>query len=64
MQEKGIEVGTHYKPVHQMSFYKLKSKLCVTEEVSNEIVTIPMHPNLRDDDVDVIVKTINSFDDN
>ena len=64
MQARGIEVGTHYSPAHLMSFYSSKSKLAVTEEVGNEIVTLPMHPNLTDDDLDRILKTVNSFGNN
>lgn len=64
MQSKGIEVGTHYKPAHLMSFYKSKSRLPVTEEVNNEIVTLPLHPNLTDSDVNLIIKAVNSFGNN
>ena len=59
--EKGIETGTHYKPIHQMSFYKKSIKLPITEKIAKEIVTIPMHPNLTQPQIDYIVKTINKF---
>jgi len=57
----GIETGTHYKPVHFMSLYKNKEKLPVTEKISNQIVTIPIHPNLNDDQQGKIVHYINKF---
>lgn len=56
-----IEVGTHYKPIHQMSFYKNKSKLPVTEKVGNEIVTLPTHPNLSNKDLDRIISLVNKY---
>ena len=59
--EKGIETGTHYKPIHQMSLYKKSVKLPITEKISKEIVTIPIHPNLANSQIDYIVKTINRF---
>ena len=59
--EKGIETGTHYKPIHQMSLYKKSVKLPLTEKIANEIVTIPIHPNLTGSQIDYIVKTINRF---
>ena len=59
--EKGIETGTHYKPIHQMSLYKKSIKLPITEKISKEIVTIPIHPNLTLGETDYIVKTINRF---
>jgi len=57
----GIETGIHYKPIHQMSFYKSRSKLLTTEKIGKEIVSIPVHPNLSDDDIEFIVKSINKF---
>ena len=59
--EKGIETGAHYKPIHQMSLYKKSVKLPITEKISKEIVTIPIHPNLANSQIDYIVKTINRF---
>ena len=59
--EKGIETGTHYKPIHQMSLYKKSVKLPITEKIGKEIVTIPIHPNLTGSQIDYIVKTINRF---
>ena len=59
--EKGIETGTHYKPIHQMSLYKKSVKLPLTEKIAKEIVTIPIHPNLTESQIDYIVKTVNRF---
>ena len=61
LKNAGIETGVHYKPIHQMSFYNSRTKLPETEKVANEIVSIPIHPNLTDDDVDYIIKSINKF---
>ena len=61
LQEKGIETGTHYKPIHQLSLYKKSVKLPLTEKIANEIVTIPIHPNLTGSQIDYIVKTVNRF---
>ena len=54
-----IETGTHYKPVHIFSLYKSKAKLKITENVGKNIVTIPCHPNLKESDIDKIIKSIN-----
>ena len=61
MGEKGIETGTHYKPIHHMTMYKQKSTLSITDEISSKIVTLPTHPNLKQNDVNFIIKCINSF---
>ena len=37
------------------------SKLKVTEKVTKEIVTIPIHPSLKNSEVNYIIKTINQL---
>jgi len=59
LSEKGIETGIHYKPIHTFSFYKSKIKLPITENVGKEIVTLPIHPNLTQNDVEKIIKEVN-----
>lgn len=61
LSEKGIETGIHYKPIHTFSFYKSKSKLPITEKVGREIVTLPTHPNLTQNDVEKIIKEVNEL---
>ena len=61
LANEGIETGTHYKPVHHMSYYKNKKPLPITEKTSNEIVTIPIHPNLTDNQLSKIVHFVNKF---
>jgi len=56
-----IETGTHYKPVHTFSFYKSKAQLKITENVGKSIVTIPCHPNLKECDIDKIIRLVNKF---
>jgi len=59
--DKNIETGTHYKPIHQMTFYKNKQSLKFTEQLSPQIISLPTHPNLTNQNVTKIIKTINSF---
>jgi len=60
MKSLGIETGIHYNPVHLMTFYYQKGiKLPITEKVGNEIVSVPIHPNLRKEDVDTVISSIN-----
>jgi dTDP-4-amino-4,6-dideoxygalactose transaminase len=61
LSEKGIETGIHYKPIHTFSFYKSKIKLPITEKVGREIVTLPTHPNLTQNDVEKIIKEVNEL---
>jgi perosamine synthetase len=61
MNEKGIEIGIHYAPIHKMKLYNSKSKLNITEKISKQIVTIPIHPRLTNDDVKFIIKSVNEL---
>lgn len=58
---KGIEVGIHYAPIHKTKFYNSKQILVNTERVAKQIVTLPIHPNLNDDDIEYIIKNVNLF---
>ena len=61
LSEKGIETGIQYKPIHTFSFYKSKIKLSITEKIGREIVTLPTHPNLTQNDVEKIIKEVNEL---
>ena len=61
LNDKGIETGTHYRSINTFDFYKKFNKTPITEKISKEIVTIPIHPNLKKSEIDRIVKTINSI---
>ncbi len=67
LREKGIGVNVHYIPVHLHPFYRIKFKtapgLCpVSEAAYNEIISLPMFPDLSDDDLgEVIDGLINLF---
>ena len=61
MWKVGIETGIHYNPIHKMSLYKGSSKLPITEKISNEIVSLPIHPNLSELDIEKIIISVNKF---
>lgn len=56
-----IETGIHYKPIHKMMFYANRTKLPVTERIAERIVSLPIHPNLTESDIDKIIKLTNKF---
>ena len=61
LELNGIETGIHYRPIHTFEFYKTKLALPLTEQIGDEIVSLPTHPNLSENDVDKIIKTVNKF---
>lgn len=60
MSELGIETGTHYPSIDRYSYFN-EVKLPVTHYVSDHIVTLPIHPNLENSDLDMIIKSANSL---
>lgn len=61
MKSVGIETGIHYKPIHQMRYYKNNARLEHTESVAQRIVSLPTHPNLTNSDIDKVIKYCNKF---
>jgi len=61
MKKNGIETGIHYNPLHKMSYYKNQKKLPLTEKISKEVVTLPIHPNLLRNEINFIIKMTNRY---
>lgn len=59
LDASGIQTGVHYKPIHLYSCYGNTPSLPVAEKVFKRILSLPMHPNLTNSDVEMIIdKTI------
>jgi len=60
MLEQGIETGIHYFPSHELSYYHDENldPLPVTEILSQEVLTLPLHPDLSDKDIERVVETL------
>ena len=43
------------------NIYRNQIKLPVTEEIGKKIVSLPIHPNLTNSDVDKIIKSVNKY---
>ena len=64
MKRKGIEVTSHYEPLHLSKFYKkiLKNlKLPTTEAMSKKIVRLPLHLKLNSKEIKFISSEIILF---
>ena len=57
--ENNIECGVHYKPNHLLSKYKVNNNLPITEKVYEEILTLPCHYDLSDQEI--VIKQIKEF---
>ncbi|MCX7953955.1 MAG: UDP-4-amino-4,6-dideoxy-N-acetyl-beta-L-altrosamine transaminase [Bacteroidales bacterium] len=63
LRNKGIGVNVHYIPVHLHPYYinnlKTAKGLCpVAEKVYEEIITLPIFPQMNEDDVNYIANTL------
>jgi len=63
LQSKGITTAIHYKPVHLMSWYRKKYEykegdFPVAEEVAKHILSIPIYPDMTDEQVDYVIQAI------
>lgn len=59
---KNIECGIHYYPNHLLKYYNNpKIKLPITEKLYRQLLTLPLHPNLTEEQQDRIVYEVESF---
>jgi dTDP-4-amino-4,6-dideoxygalactose transaminase len=62
LNTKGIETGIHYIPNHYHSFYKncgfKKQKLVNTEKNCKSLLTLPLHEDLTETEIDYVVKCL------
>lgn len=61
LREKRINTGVHYKPIHLYRCYGNRPKLPIAERVFSEILTLPLYPDLTDDEVNYVIETIKIF---
>ena len=56
----GIQAGVHYLPNHFLSLYKpnITLPLPVTEEIYPKLLTLPLHPDLKESDIDYICECL------
>jgi len=65
LADRGIATKVYFYPVHLTHFYKneLKyhCKLPMTEELSEQVLTLPMYPSLTTKDIDYIVEETKTY---
>ncbi len=66
LKEKGIQTAVHYPiPLHLQKVFSYlgykQGDLPISEQCSREVLSLPMFPELRDDEIDYVVKSIKEF---
>jgi len=63
--KKGIFSKIYFNPIHLTDYYKnnynITSDLSKTIDVSNTVLTLPMYPNMTNEEKDYIVQSTNEF---
>ncbi|EKF86038.1 amino-sugar biosynthesis protein [Methanobacterium formicicum DSM 3637] len=66
MKSNDIGVNVHYIPIYHFSYYQNNfnfdpNDFPVTEDVFNRIITLPLHPQLKEDQIEFICNKIELF---
>jgi dTDP-4-amino-4,6-dideoxygalactose transaminase len=66
LHQEGIATGIHYPiPLHLQNAYRhlgyKRGDFPVTEEVTQEILSLPMYPELKKNDIAIIVEKIKNY---
>jgi dTDP-4-amino-4,6-dideoxygalactose transaminase len=60
--EHGVATGVYYPiPNHRLPSFRLELDLPETERAALEVLSLPVHPSLSDDDLDRIVTAVNTL---
>ena len=61
LRERGVGAGVHFVPLHLQTLYQERARamdLPVATAAHDRIVTLPLFPDMRDEDVDFVVDTV------
>lgn len=65
LESKGVMTKVYFDPIHHMHFYKkvlgYNIKLPATEEISERVLTIPLFPDLPNEEIDYICNSIKEY---
>jgi dTDP-4-amino-4,6-dideoxygalactose transaminase len=66
LKSKGIQTSIHYPPIHLFSYYKKtfgfkEGMIPLTEHVGKKVVTLPLHPLLKEEDIKYVAEQILEF---
>ena len=65
LREQGVGVGVHYPlPIHKQPYYQklgFQDSLPVSEAASREVISLPVHPSVSQEDLENIVEAVASL---
>jgi dTDP-4-amino-4,6-dideoxygalactose transaminase len=68
LNDKGIGTGIHYPiPIHRQPYYQelgYTDSMPISEKASREVLSLPVHPQLAEEDISHIISSIKEWSDN
>lgn len=63
LKSRGISTGIHFLGAHEFTFYRdsRRGDLSVTEQVCEQVLTLPLHPYMDQSTLDRVVEGVRSF---
>ena len=63
MKNCGVDTGIHWQAGHSFTFLKdcRRGSLIVTERIVDQILSLPLHSKMDEDDIDLVIHAIRSF---
>jgi perosamine synthetase len=62
LKGKGVGAGIHYMPNHTQPFFKpFSTSLPITEQIGEEILTLPLYYDMTDNDVSLVIESVCDF---
>lgn len=62
LNSKNIQTSIHYKPIHRLNFYEKKNfSLKKLDKISNNILSLPIYPDLSFSDQKYVIEAIKVF---
>lgn len=63
LKNKSIDTGIHWTPAHNFSYFSNAKcgNLEITEKISSEILTIPLHSKMKNEHVNRVIESITDF---
>jgi dTDP-4-amino-4,6-dideoxygalactose transaminase len=63
MKARGIQTSVHYPPIHRFSHHGASDRvrwegLAKTDAIAPRELTLPLHPRMRDADVDAVCEAL------
>jgi dTDP-4-amino-4,6-dideoxygalactose transaminase len=59
LSDNSIQCGMHYKPNHLLTKFKTSYSLPITEKAYSQVLTLPLHPELTNSEIENICNIIN-----